>query len=118
VLAGSEGERIVSDVLRVDPHRLAAIREAYDKALDELRPQLDNLLDAGFIRAPWLGDNVSEDVRVQYNAKVMESPLGTYQAMRKYEIELKAVRDQFAEMEQAYLAGESTNADRARQLQT
>jgi hypothetical protein len=106
----------VSDVMRVDPHRLTAVREAYDKALDELRPQLDSLLDAGFIRAPWLGDSVSEDVRVHYNATVMESKLGTYEAMRRYEAELKAIRDQFAEMEQAYLAAESANADRASRL--
>jgi hypothetical protein len=103
----------VSDVLRVDPHRLTAVREAYDKAIDELGPQLATLAYAGHINTPWLGDQVSEDVRGQYNAKVMESPLGTYQAMLRYEAELKAIRDQFAAMEQAYLAAESTNADRA-----
>jgi len=106
----------VSDVLRVDAYRLTAVREAYDKAIDELGPQLATLAYAGHIKTPWLGDQASEDVRVQYNAKVMEAPLGTYQAMRTYEAELKAVRDQFAEMEQAYLAAESANADRASQL--
>jgi hypothetical protein len=106
----------VADMFRVEPQRLTAVREAYDKALNELGQQLDGLLDAGFVRTPWLGDDVSEAVRVHYNGAVMESPLGAYQAMRKYEIELKAVRDQFAEMERAYLAGESTNVDRARQV--
>jgi hypothetical protein len=96
----------------VDPHRLTAVREAYNKALDELRPQLDHLRYAGFIKNPWLGDGVSEDLRAQYNAKVMESDHGAYQAMLRYEIELKAARDQFAEMERAYLAAESANADR------
>jgi hypothetical protein len=103
----------VSDTLRVDPHRLTAVREAYNKALDELRPQLDHLRYAGFIKNPWLGDSVSEDVRTQYNVKVMESDHGAYQAMLRYEIELKAASDQFAAMEQAYLAAESANADRA-----
>jgi hypothetical protein len=102
----------VPDVLRVDPHRLTAVREAYDKALDELRPQLDSLLDAGYIHGTWLGDDVSTAVKDHYNRTVMGSPLGTYQAMRRYETELKAVRDQFAEMERAYLAAESANADR------
>jgi hypothetical protein len=104
---------MVSDMLRVDPQRLTAVREAYEKALDELRPQLDHLRYSGFIKIPWLGDGVSEDVRIQYNAKVMESDRGAYQAMRTYEIELKAARDQFAAMEQAYLAAESANADLA-----
>jgi hypothetical protein len=101
----------VSDMLRVDPDRLTVVREAYDKAIDELSVQLDRLLDAGFVRVPWLGDPVSEGVRLDYNSRVMESPLGAYRAMRMYELELKAVRDQFAEMERAYLAGESAVVD-------
>jgi hypothetical protein len=111
-------DRIVPDMLRVDPHRLTTVREAHDKALDELGKQLDDLLNAGFVRSPWLGDTVSTEVKDHYNRTVMESPLGAYQAMRRYETELMAVRDQFAEMERAYLAAESANADRARQAQT
>jgi hypothetical protein len=110
-------ENVVSDMLRVDPHRLAAVREAYDEALNELGPQLTVLAEAGHIQTPWLGDGVSEDVRTQYNAKVMESDHGAYQAMLRYEIELKAARDQFAEMERAYLAAESANADRAPRME-
>jgi hypothetical protein len=104
-------------MLRVDPHRLTAVREAYDRALDELRPQLDSLLDAGFIRTPWLGDDVSKEVAAFYNNNVMNSDLGTYRAMRKYETELKAIRDQFAQMEQAYLAAESANAELPRRVE-
>ncbi len=106
----------MADMFRVDPARLTVVREAYEKALDELSAQLDQLGKTGHVNAPWLGDDVSEAVRVHYNGAVMESPLGAYQAMRKYEAELRAVRDQFAEMERAYLAGESTNVDRARQV--
>jgi hypothetical protein len=106
----------VSDVLRVDPQRLTAVREAYEKALDELRPQLDYLLNAGYIHAPWLGDSVSSEVKDHYNSTVMGSDLGAYQAMWKYEKALMAIRDQFAAMEQAYLAAESANADRASRL--
>ncbi|TQM43216.1 hypothetical protein [Pseudonocardia cypriaca] len=105
------------DMLRVDPHRLTAAREAYDKALDELEPQLDHLLNAGFIRTPWLGDNVSNEVVARYNSMVMKSDLGTYQAMRRYGIELKAIRDQFAQMEQAYLAAEAANARLPRRVE-
>jgi hypothetical protein len=101
----------MSDMLRVNPRRLTTVREAYESALDELGQQLNDLLDAGFVKNPWLGDDVSEAVRVHYNGTVMESPLGAYQAMRKYEDKLKAIRDEFAAMEQAYLAAESTNVD-------
>ena len=102
----------MAEMFQVDPQRLTTVREAYDKALDELGPQLDNLRYAGFVQSPWMGDDVSEAVRVHYNVTVMESPLGAYQAMRTYEKELAAVRDQFAEMERAYLAAESANVDR------
>jgi deferrochelatase/peroxidase EfeB len=107
----------MSDVLRVDPRRLTAAREAYDKALDELRPQLDHLRYAGLIQTPWFGDRVSNEVKDQYNRTVMESDVGTYQAMRRYEIELKAIRDQFAQMEQAYLATESANTNLPRRVE-
>jgi hypothetical protein len=103
------GERIVSDVLRVDAERLTAVREAYDKALNELSDQLDYLRYAGLIQVPWLGDNVSNEVKDHYNKRVMASDVGTYQAMRRYETELKAIRDQFAQIEQSYPAVESAN---------
>jgi hypothetical protein len=107
----------MSDILRVDPHRLTAVREAYDKALDELEPQLDHLRYAGLIQTPWLGDDVSKEVVAHYNNTVMTSDLGTYQAMRRYGIELKAIRDQFAQMEQAYLAAESANVNLPRRVE-
>jgi hypothetical protein len=107
----------MSDMLRVDPNRLTAVREAYDRAVDELGPQLDNLLNAGFIRTPWLGDDVSNEVVAHYNNTVMTSDLGAYRAMRRYEEELKAIRDRFAEMEQTYPAVESANTNVSRRVE-
>jgi hypothetical protein len=111
----------------VDPQRLTAVRTAYDQALNELGRQLADLFRFGFIRTPWLGDDVSEAVVAHYNNKVMSaaldnnavasSGLGAYQAMRRYETELKAIRDQFAQMEQAYLAAESANAELPRRVE-
>jgi hypothetical protein len=101
----------VSDMLRVDPHRLTAVREAYSQALDELRPMLDHLGNVGHIDTPWLGDDVSKTVKNEYNAKVM-GDRGAYEAMKRYEIELTAIRDHIAEVEKAYLAGDSAIAER------
>jgi hypothetical protein len=101
----------VADMFRVDPQRLTAVREAYDKALDELITQLNALGQVGHIETPWLGDDVSDKVKAHYNSTVMGPDRGAYQAMQTYRDELKAVRDQVAEMERAYLAGESTAAD-------
>jgi hypothetical protein len=101
----------VADMFRVDPQRLTTVREAYDKAIDELGKQLDQLGRAGHVETPWLGDDVSDKVKAHYNSTVMGPDRGAYQAMLRYGIELQAVRDQVAEMERAYLAGESTAAD-------
>jgi hypothetical protein len=103
----------MSDVLRVNPDRLTAVREAYDKALNELGIQLNDLGQAGHIDTPWLGDTASEAVRVHYNNTVMaQDKPGAYRAMRLYEDELKAIRDHVAEMERAYLAGERAVEER------
>ncbi|MGH8967616.1 MAG: hypothetical protein ACRDXB_20135, partial [Actinomycetes bacterium] len=107
------GAPSVSDLMRVDPQRLTTVREAYDQALNDLGNQLNRLRIAGHVDSPWLGDHVSGKVQTHYNATVMDSPAGAYQAMRKYEEELKAVRDRIAEMEQAYLAGERANTELA-----
>jgi hypothetical protein len=99
-------------MFRVNPQRLTAVREAYDNALNELSQQLGELGQVGHIKTPWLGDDVSDKVKAHYNSTVMGSDRsGAYQAMQTYRDELKAVRDQVAEMERAYLAGESTAAD-------
>jgi uncharacterized protein YukE len=107
----------VSDELRVDPDRLTAVRKAYDNALNELSDQLDHLRYAGLIQVPWLGDSVSNEVKDRYNETVMTSDRGTYQAMRRYEGELKAIRDQFAQMEQAYIAAERANVNLPRRVE-
>jgi hypothetical protein len=112
MLTSSEGA-IMSDMLRVEPQRLAAVREAYDKALNELTVQLDELGDAGHIKTPWLGDDVSNEVVAHYNNTVMNSDLGAYRAMRRYEEELKAIRDHVAAMEKTYLASDRTVAEQA-----
>jgi hypothetical protein len=98
-------------MLRVNPDRLTAVREAYSQALNELRNQLNQLGQVGHINNPWLGDDVSETVKNEYNAKVM-GDRGAYEAMKRYEIELTAIRDHIAEVEKAYLAGDSAIAER------
>ena len=107
----------MSDVLRVDPQRLTAVRAAYDQALNELSKQLADLFRFGFIRTPWLGDDVSDEVLAHYNNTVMTSDLGAYRAMRRYEEELKAIRDRFAEAERTYPAVEDANTNLPRRVE-
>lgn len=63
-------------VLRVPPGAIPAVRKALDDTLEELTPHLFAMRRDGYIHEPWLGDPMSEYVRVTYNATVMDAPDG------------------------------------------
>ncbi len=65
----------------------------------------------GYINEAWLGDPVSEHVRVTYNAMVMDAPDGPYHALLAYEKQLVSARDQLAKAEDHYHRTEGENSD-------
>lgn len=89
-------------VLRVPPEAIAAVRRALDDTLAELSPHLTLMARTGYIEEPWLGDPMSEYVRVTYNATVMDAPDGPYQALVAYERQLRSARDALAAAEADY----------------
>ncbi|MBC8091438.1 MAG: hypothetical protein H7Y15_05760 [Pseudonocardia sp.] len=98
-------------VLRVAPDAIPAVRKALDDTLAELSPHLLVMRQAGYIDEPWLGDPMSEYVRVTYNATVMDAPDGPYQALVAYEGQLIAARDALAAAEAEYVRTEGENSD-------
>ena len=96
--------------LRLSPQAIPRVREAFDRALDLLEPEIFKLGEVGVIQRPWLGDPKSEEVRVFYNARVMEAEDGPYEALLLYQQELRRVRDQLYAMEQEYQRVEAENA--------
>lgn len=97
--------------LRLTPQAIPAVREAFERALDLLEPEITRLGEVGYIHAPWMGDPKSEEVRLFYNARVMDAVDGPYQALVLYQEELRRVRDQLAVMEQEYQRAETENGD-------
>src|SRR3954471_11309339 len=95
--------------LRLEPHRIPAMRAAFEDALTELAYQLVRLRRAGFIPEPWLGDPISAKVVDYYHAHVMEAPEGPYAALRAYEAELLKVRDNLQVLEDHYRRTEGEN---------
>jgi hypothetical protein len=88
--------------LRIEPHALPALRDAFEDALSMLAVQLIRLRRDGNILEPWLGDETSKEVHATYSRMVMESPEGPYGAMVAYQAELVRVRDQLQQLEDAY----------------
>jgi hypothetical protein len=99
-----------SFTLHLEPHALPSVRAAVEEALDDLGIQLAQLTRAGFIHGPWMGDPVSEDVRVFYNTAVMESQDGPMAALLAYQSELTRIRDSLQAMEDHYRRTEGDNA--------
>jgi hypothetical protein len=97
--------------LRVEPQAIPAIRLAFDDALADLSEQLRRVRNEGYLGEPWLGDEISLEVRDFYNRHVMDSTDGPYAALVAYEAELLRVRDTLQQMEDEYRRTEGDNAE-------
>ena len=97
--------------LRLTPQAIPTVRAAFERAIALLGPEILRLGEVGHIHRPWLGDPKSEEVRVLYNARVMDAEDGPYQALLLYEQELHRVSDQLYAMEQEYQRAETETAE-------
>ena len=97
-------------VLRVAPDAIPAVRAALERTLNQLRPHLALMKQEAYIHEPWLGDPMSEYVRVTYNSTVMDAPDGPYQALVAYERQLRSARDQLVAAQTEYERTEGGNA--------
>jgi hypothetical protein len=96
--------------LRLAPHSIPAVRTAFDQALRSLGELLSRLRREGYLSEPWLGDEISAEVRDFYNRHIMDSTDGPYAALVAYEAELLNVRDSLQRMEDEYRRTEGDNA--------
>ena len=96
---------------RVEPRTLPQMRAAFDEALSDIGEQLGRLQNEGYLGEPWLGDEISLEVRNFYNRHVMDSTDGPYAALVAYEAELLRVRDTLQQMEDEYRRTEGDNAE-------
>ena len=97
--------------LRVEPQGIPRLRVAFEDALAHLGEQLRRLQNEGYLGAPWLGDEISLEVRDFYNRHVMSATDGPYAALVAYEAELLRVRDSLQLMEDEYRRTEGDNAE-------
>lgn len=88
--------------LRVEPQAIPRLRAALDKALARLEKPVSDLGQVGHIHGAWMGDPKSAEVAAHYNANVMDAPDGQYQALLRYQEELRRIRDQLTLLGRLY----------------
>ena len=86
-------------------------KAAFDDAANEVGQHVVRLQREGYLGDPWLGDEISLEVRDFYNRHVMDSTDGPYAALVAYEAELLRVRDTLPQMEDEYRRTEGENAE-------
>jgi hypothetical protein len=97
--------------VRVEPHALPAVRAAFDQALLTLHPHVSRMLHTASLASSWLGDESSQQARLDYNQQIMQAADGPYAALVAYHGRLQDVRDQLARAEAAYRRAEGDNAE-------
>jgi hypothetical protein len=100
-----------SVTLRIQAGAIPALRMAFEEAAAVVGQQVVRLQREGYLGEPWLGDEISLEVRNFYNRHVMDSTDGPYAALVAYEAELLRVRDTLQHMEDEYRRTEGDNAE-------
>ncbi len=98
-------------VLRVEPHAIPEVRDAFVDAVNTLGVELAQLRQNGYIAQPWLGDPMSAMVQEAYNSRVMDAADGPCQALVRYLEELRRVLDHLVAAEAEYTRTEGANAE-------
>ena len=100
-----------TDVLRLQPHMIPALRVAFSSAAEQVDQALMKVGRDGNLPGPWLGDEISSDVAAHYTRRAMEDPDSSHRALQQYRNELARVHDTLQQMETAYLRTESRTTD-------
>lgn len=82
---------------------IQALRASFASAIDQLNGALTSLRRGGNLTAPWLGDEMSNEVAAHYAGRALNEPNSAYQSLVAYHAELRRVHDALQRMEDEYL---------------
>ena len=99
-----------TDMLRVQPHMIPALRATFASAVEQVEQALAKLGRDGYLPSPWLGDDTSASVAAYYTRRAMDDPDSSHQALQQYHAELARVHATLQQMETEYLRNEGTTA--------
>ena len=104
--SGRRKERRVGErqtgVIRVAESTVPALREEFARSIDLLNEVLSRLRRTGYLKNPWLGDEVSQTVAVHYTERAMDQPESSYRALLAYRDELARIHETLQRMEDTY----------------
>ena len=107
----SQSQTYAPSNLRIEPHMLPRLREAFERAALLLRLHLDPMGHLAYLPGQWLGDADSGELYDHYQSWVMGGDGGPFAAANAYARQLEAVARQLRDAEDAYRQAEGDNAD-------
>jgi hypothetical protein len=96
--------------LTVAPEAIPSLREAFERAIVRLDGALASLRQSGYLHEAWLGDEVSERMRVHYNRMAIDGDYPAVQAFTDYRNELTRVIEHLKATEAGYRQTEAETA--------
>lgn len=104
--------------LRLRPQMIPALRQAYQEALDQLRPVLAEARSGFRIDQPAMGDQASAEFRQAFNQHTCDGPGSVHEQLTAFEQRLRETVDTLAAIQQAYDRNETaTAAELSRRLE-
>ena len=103
--------------LKLEPHMIPKLREAFQSALEQLRPLGQGGQDGFRMASPAMADSASKDFQVAFNTAASDGPESAAAALTDYRQRLEGVLKQLGEIERAYANNEhQAAAELSRQL--
>lgn len=101
--------------VRVEPGAIPRIQSSFERALDQLRPQVQSAIDDLRVR-PWAGDPVSDAAAQRFNQASLDDGAGAYHALRDYQRQLRSAADALHTAHQAYCESDAQGGAELRPL--
>ncbi len=98
-------------VLRIEPKMIPVLRAEFRSAVDRLTEALALLNRQGYLPAPWLGDETSEEAAAHYTRRALDGPGSSYQSLLAYRDELSRAMQALQHMEDEYRRTEGDNVE-------
>jgi hypothetical protein len=103
--------------LKLEPHMIPKLREAFQSALEQLQPLTRGGQDGLSISKPAMADQSSVEFQTAFNKVAGDGPESAAQALTEYGQRLESVLKQLGAIQHAYDSNEhQTAAELSRQL--
>jgi len=105
--------------LKLEPHMIPKLRQAFQSALDQLKPLTQGGPEQFRMNSFAMGDDASKDFQAAFNTIASDGPESAAKSLKEYGQRLEGVLKQLGDIEHAYQNNEhETAAQLSRQLES